>query len=297
MKANDYNYFQDGKCYQWNERKTVFSISKTKLDENLKFSLDKNSMERFLYFAESHPEITIDKTLIVKSGAVKAQLKLCNTTLVKPNGEDLIDFEINLKDLKTAAKYCSQDNKKPVLCGVHINETSIVATDSFKAFRKECGMIAPGINITIDKAFIDYLPNAEVVKARYNKNSIWILADDVVYIGRLIEGSYPDVSKLYKAEGTILEYDKELLSKALMFGASNDRIKIENKKITLYSQDTIEFENDVELNEVINLNCKNFKTVVDSIETDKIQILVSSAIRPIIINGDYIVLPIRVEGE
>ena len=82
-----------------------------------------------------------------------------------------------------------------------------------------------------------------------------------------------------------------------MFGASNDRIKIENKKITLYSQDTIEFENDVELNEVVNLNCKNLKTVVDSIETDKIQILVSSAVRPIIINGDYIVLPIRVEGE
>ena len=103
-------------------------------------------------------------------------------------------------------------------------------------------------------------------------------------------------SSIFKSLGKYKESIIDL-SKALMFGASNDRIKIENKKITLYSQDTIEFENDVELNEVVNLNCKNLKTVVDSIETDKIQILVSSAVRPIIINGDYIVLPIRVEGE
>ena len=294
MKANDYNYFLDGKCYQWNERRTMFSISRTNLDKDLEFSLDKNSMERFLYFTGSNPEIKKEKTLIVKSGNVKASFQLCNTVLIKPNNEELIDFKINVKDLKKASKYCSTENKKPVLCGVHISEKSITATDSFKVFRKEYEMIAPGINITIDKGFIDLLPNVDEVAARYNKNSIWILADDVVYIGSLIEGNYPDLTKFYEANGEIIEFDKQLFEKALMFARPEDRLKIDNNLITLSSQDQIEFETGIEVKEAINLNCKNIKIIVDSIEEDKIVINCSSAIRPLIINRDYIILTRRV---
>lgn len=298
MKANDYNYFVDGKCYQQNEKKTIFSITRTNLDKDLEFSLDKSSMERFLYFSSNNPEIIKDKTLVVKSGAIKASFKLCDTVLAKPTADDLIDFKINVKDLKNAAKYCSPDYKKPVLTGVHITEHHITSTDSFKAYKKEYEeVIAPDINITIDKEFIGLLPNVEMVSARYNKNSIWILADDVVYIGRLIEGGYPDITKLYKFDGEVIEFDKELINKVLLFATPNDRVKFESKKITLFSQDIVEFETDVEVSGTINLNCKNFKTIIDSIEDEKISIKYTSGVRPLVVNNDYIVLPIKIEGE
>ena len=92
---------------------------------------------------------------------------------------------------------CAKTEKRPILTGINFNDDFIVATDSFKLARYDEQI---GLNCTISyndiNNLINVLKGSEHLTIRNNGNVASFEFDDVVYQTRLLDGKYPDTSRL-----------------------------------------------------------------------------------------------------
>jgi DNA polymerase III sliding clamp (beta) subunit (PCNA family) len=282
------NYFKDNKLYQWDKNKDIFTITKTDIQEE--FCLDQKGMEMFLKF--SNPEITLGQTLKVKNGKLKANIKLCNEPLVLPNMTFTSTFTLDVDKLKVANKFVSTSQQKPILTGVNVSKGYIAATDSFFAYRNEC---KADCNITIASRYIDVLTAVSgEVEIKCNNNTIACEIGDTTYIGKLLDGTYPNVAGLFREQRNQAIISKQELKELLSFSnAKNDYVVLENNKLT------IEGENDFEADINLNINCSicvaldRIATVINCVQSEEIIFKYEDGVHPIYINDNYLVLPVR----
>ena len=91
---------------------------------------------------------------------------------------------------------CSKREKRPILTGVNFDK-SASATDSFRLARYSYDL---GLNCTISyndlNNLVSILKNTESVKVRNNSSVASFEFGDTIYQTRLLDGKYPDISRL-----------------------------------------------------------------------------------------------------
>lgn len=91
---------------------------------------------------------------------------------------------------------CGKNEKRPILTGINFNEKNAVSTDAFKLARYEATF---GLNCTIasnDISNLISILNDETVIIRNNKHTASFEFGDYIYQTRLLDGAYPDTSRL-----------------------------------------------------------------------------------------------------
>lgn len=106
-----------------------------------------------------------------------------------------------LTSLKAAALSVSKEEVRPVLTGILHRNSSIVSTDSHRLFKKELGfkfekdLIVRGNDIKVMLALHKHLDSEQIL---FNANEYYIKyeSDSIAFTSKLIEGTYPDVSRI-----------------------------------------------------------------------------------------------------
>ena len=119
---------------------------------------------------------------------------------------------------------CAKTEKRPILTGVNFTDDFIVATDSFKLAQYTDRI---GLNCTITyndiNNLISILKDIDQVVVRNNGNVASFEFGDVIYQTRLLDGKYPDTTKLIKVGDINFEINKKELIDAI------DRVCIFNQ--------------------------------------------------------------------
>lgn len=286
MKSNHMNYFKGGKLYQWDKNRDILTITDTNIQEE--FCLDQKAMDMFLKF--NNPEIVVGKTLQVKSDNLKANIKLCDEPLIMPNMEFTSSFTVELSKLKTANKFVSTSPKKPILTGVNISNGYIAATDSFSAYKAECNAEC---NITLPSKYIDALNGGKEVEIKCNSNTVACVIGETTYIGKLLEGTYPNVAGLFRDRIHEAKVNKDELKSLLLFSNNKDDYVILGPNSFV-----IDGENDFEAEFDLDINCKvcmpfeRLSKAINCVSEEEITIKYDDGNKPIYINEDYLLLPV-----
>lgn len=290
MKSNYMNYFKDNKLYQWDKNKDIFTITKTDIKEE--FCLDQKGMDMLLKF--KNPEIKLGKSLQVKSGKVKANIKVCEETLNVPNMEATSTFKVNIDKLKIANKFVSTKDNRPLLTGVNISNNYVTATDSIFAFRSAC---ENDCNVTVSSQFINILTSnlKGELELKCNSNLISCEIEDTVFIGRLIAGTYPDLQKIYeKKPANQISIKKQELKELLSYADNkNAFVTIQENKLVINGDNDFEADIELPIESNIMFMLDRFSNVVNCIEEDELVINYTDGVHPVFINNEYLLMPTR----
>ncbi len=297
MKSMFMNYFKEGKLYQWDEKKETYLISDTNIPGE--FCLNKNDMDTLLKF--ENPQVTLGKTLKVQCGNIKSNIKLCNAQLFLPNLEFTHSFKIDIDKIKTASKFISKSESRPILTGINISKDYIVATDTFSAYRTACNN---DCNITIASSFVKLLMNLTgEVEFKCSTNTIACEYDGTMFVGRILEGQYPDVSIIYEDKNfdKTVKVNKEDLKNFLTYANNKNSFVIftENKVIINdycnVSNYNFEMEVDLPIEEAVGIAFDKLINVINNITEDELVIEYKTALKPVLFNGEYLICPVRLE--
>lgn len=267
------------------------------------------------YIIVDYPELEIEKDFTVVDSTLNAIIKLGNETEVKLNDKTIVAVSkngkytgkyvesnfamplmnynnscgIDLNILVKATQFASNNEKKPILTGVYVDENSnVVATDSFKVYKYDGGKGEVKENtesIVISAPLIklaDSIFENKLLFVSYNKNSFCIKDNNVMLVGNLLDGNYPSVSAIFNqinAEANIL--NKEEVLQALEFtkiaGANQDLKKtslyaiLQNNKFIGEGDEKFEKEINYNGDEVV-FDAFFLETVLKSIDSKEIMI-------------------------
>ena len=301
-KLNEINYFKKGdngcEIYSYSakleDRNEVIVVELKDCEIEKDFCIDLKSLEMVKVLYPCDITIT-DKSFIIKSNKGKYTGKLLSEGLFNLSTSNYNDvLSIDIDTLVKASGYVSKNDKKPILCGVRIDENgNVYATDSFRAyFYRESESLSQN-GITIPTSFINLvksLSNENNIKINYNNNILVVMFNNIKIFGRLLDGNYPNMSKILerKNNATLIEIDKdeicERLEIASNIGNDSDKrtiIKFTNGKIEALGNNNyeaeIKFECDSEYSTKMQFdfldqafktitNDLKFKVVLDSIQ-------------------------------
>ena len=285
-----------------------------------------------------------DKILVIK--ADRGEYKL---HIMDPVDYPKIDFVVLenplsiqadvLKDVIKATVFAtSNSEKKPILTGVNFkkieNKLIITATDSFRLSQKIIPIDAnyKDFDITIPNKSLDELLKSldqisDKINLYFGNNKLLVSFKNVSFQTRLLDGNYPDTSRLIPAEFPIvLKFNKdELMDAVERVSLLSPRDKEKDKEIT-YSIIKLSIKKD----RIIEISTTNASVgdakeelIPTSIETNtpitigfssrylieslrsfistEISLNISGEIRPFIIRGDndinltQLILPVRMD--
>lgn len=319
-KVNEYNYFkkEEKGCtlISFSEKKR--NVIECKLEEfeiEQDFCIDDKALN-MLVSLQPINSIKVDNLFIIKSkkGTYKAKLLDKKPINIVKNFEHKVVVESNR--LLKASKFVSDNDSRPILCGVCITENGdLYASDSYKAYR----YLASGVasencsSIVVLKDFIELICKEcdENIEIEYNSNMCCVTQNNISYISPLIEGKFPKIDSLYniKSKGNKLVFDlqdfldKLNIAKQVGNDLSNKNIALlfENNKLTAIGDD--EFEADlVNIRENFDysftLVFSNFANIISCIDQNEkfIEMSYIESVKPIFIEdnkNEILVLPIR----
>lgn len=264
-------------------------------------------------------DLTInDNQAVIKCGRSKFTLNLGDFNEF-PNFNILNDIDglkVNCSEfisVISAINYATSNNeKRPILTGINFSEFA-VATDSFRLARinKDLGLRCTIARSDIDN-LISILKGSESVLIRNNNNTATFEFDDTIYQTRLLDGNYPDTSRLVADEFAIKCKIKRLdlisaIDRASIF--SNEeyntiKLSIDKYEVTINSVsnqvgnavETI----DCECNGEIKLACNSeyLKETLTKFNGDYVILLINGELKPFVIKEKELtalILPVRVE--
>jgi len=263
-------------------------------------------------------DLTItDNQAVIKSARSRFALNLGDFNEF-PNYSVLSDTEalkVNCSEfisVISSINYATSNNeKRPILTGINFSEFA-VATDSFRLARinKDLGLRCTIARSDIDN-LISILKGSEEVLIRNTKNTATFEFDNTIYQTRLLDGNYPDTSRLIATESVYnIKVDRQRLIESI------DRVNIFNEE---YSTVILDANNGVlkltsnatqvgdatdelscENNDSIKFACNGeyLKEALSKFKGELIELNLVSSMKPIIIKEDdmvALVLPVKVE--
>jgi DNA polymerase-3 subunit beta len=247
--------------------------------------------------------------------------------------EESINFinidAINVKQIiKKTSFATSSSEAKMILTGVSLStqgpKIEAIATDSFRLAKKYLisDQENPSINVIIPSKNLEELnkileESDESVQIHILKTKILFKYKNILFLSRLIEGTFPNTSSLIPNEYILsIKFNKnDLISaidRASLFNTSEtpstikmviSEDKIEVKSISNEIGGTIEELTPISLSNKINLqiafSSKYFLDAVKSFDSNELTIHITGEIKPFIITGDYdinhiqLILPTR----
>jgi DNA polymerase-3 subunit beta len=205
----------------------------------------------------------------------------------------------------------SNNEKRPILTGVNFGEY-VVATDSFRLARidKDLGLRCTIARNDIEN-LISILKGSESVLIRNTKNTATFEFDDTIYMTRLLDGNYPDTSRLIAKDCYYtIKVDRQRLIESI------ERVNIFNEE---YKTIILDVNNGVlklssnatqvgDATDLLECECNNnikfacngdyLKEALSKFKRDTITLNLVSNIKPITIKENdmvALVLPVKVE--
>lgn len=284
-----------------------------------------------------------DKILVIKADRGEYKLHIMDP-LDYPN----IDFvslenplelpaELVKNFIKKTSFATAQSEKKPILTGVHLslneNKLTVTATDSFRLAQVVIDIpeYRP-FNITIPNKSLDELAKAidtynDSVTLYFAVNKLLIKFKNVLFQTRLLDGNYPDTSRIIPTSFPIrLKFDKDelldavervsLLSPREKMAASElsysiikltvteDRnviISTTNASIGDAQEELIPLDTQMNAPLTIGFSSRYLVEALRSFESNEIALNCSEGIRPFVITGEkdanltQLILPVRMD--
>lgn len=250
--------------------------------------------------------------------------------------EKVKSIKINVRTLKTIIRQTafatSNIENRPILTGVNFkidgNKLTAIATDSYRLSQKqiELNEVYEPLNIIIPGRSLNELikvleNNNEFVELHFDQSKILFKYRSLLFQSRLLEGNYPETSKLIPTQfPIIIKFNKETLSTAIERASllssrdgNNAIVKLQLKQdnIVEISSNSPEIGKVLEevypIDEIIGTPIKiafSSKYILDALKifnSSEVTINFTGEIRPFIIKGDYdenmlqLILPVRTE--
>ena len=294
-KFNEVNYFKklESGCeiYSYsktlNERNEVLIVKLDDFEIANDFCVENKTLEMVKVLYPCDIEIT-EKSFIIKSKKGKYTGKLLSEDLFSLQIEDLFStaIEADINVLIKASTYVNKNIQKPVLTGVRVDlNSNVYATDSFRAYfyvPNNKALTTEGITLPI--SFINNIKSIfnlenNNVKINIYKNIVYYENENITLCSKIIEGAYPDMSKIfgnYKAHETIDVDKTDLLDKisiANNVGTDNDKntiVVLSKNKFEAFGSNNyeaeIKFENDNQFTFKLPINHleQALKTIAES---------------------------------
>lgn len=283
-------------------------------------------------------ELEDDNVLRIMAGSSDITLNLLDVADYPKPQFDFSEHPIVLKaaDLKDIIKETtfasSSVENKPILTGVNIriydNKLLAVSTDSFRLSKRnmtladnylETNVIIPSRSLNeLSRIIEDSIDKVEIY---LDKNKVLFKFDDIIFQSRLLEGNYPDTSKLIPTNfPVILKFNKDSLIEAIdrvstlssnPNATSIVKLQIEaNGTINLISnspelgtiKDTVSPVEVVTMNEIkISFSSTFFLDALKAFSSPEVFVKFTGEIRPFIFEADNdpglveLVLPMKSE--
>jgi DNA polymerase-3 subunit beta len=250
--------------------------------------------------------------------------------------EKVKSIKINVRVLKTIIKQTafatSSIENRPILTGVNFkidgNKLTAIATDSYRLSQKQIELsdTYEPINIIIPGKSLDELikvleNNNEMVELHFDHSKILFKYNNLLFQSRLLEGNYPETSKLIPTEfPTVIKFNKENLATAIERASLLSSRDGNNAivKLSLRQDNIIEItsnspeigkvlEEVYPVDEIVGNPFKiafSSKYILDALKifnSSEVSINFTGEIRPFIIKGEYdenmlqLILPVRTE--
>lgn len=143
-----------------------------------------------------------------------------------------------LEALKMAMYCCSTDNSKPVLTCVNVSEEGFIeGSDSFRAIRTQLSKAVAIPTFLIPATSVNILLKLNPTKIASGTGWVHFKTKiGTVMSCRILEDSFPDLTKLLKVKGSEITFPKtisEILERASVFKVSDGSSNVELVSITL----------------------------------------------------------------
>jgi DNA polymerase-3 subunit beta len=250
--------------------------------------------------------------------------------------EKIKSIKINVRTLKTIIRQTafatSSIENRPILTGVNfkIDGTHLkaIATDSYRLSQKEIELESnyEPLNIIIPGRSLEELlkvldNNNEIVELHFDHSKILFKYNNILFQSRLLEGNYPETSKLVPTEyPIIIKFNKENLTTAIERASLLSSRDGNNAivKLSLRQDNIVEItSNSPEIGKVLEevypvdeIVGKPFKIAFSSkyiiealkvFNSSEVSVNFTGEIRPFVIKGEYdenmlqLILPVRTE--
>ena len=236
---------------------------------------------------------------------------------------------INVKQIIKKTSFASSSSEaKMILTGVSLStqgpKIEAVATDSFRLAKKYLisDQQNPSINVIIPSKNLEELnkileESEEMVQIHFLKTKVLFKYKNLLFLSRLIEGSFPNTNSLIPTEYALsVKFNKNdiisAIDRASLFNTTEspstikmiiDEDKIELKSINNEIGGTTEELSPISVSNKCHLqiafSSKYFLDAVKSFDSNEITIHITGEIKPFIITGDYdinhiqLILPTR----
>jgi len=250
--------------------------------------------------------------------------------------EKIKAVKINVRTLKTIIRQtsfaASSIENRPILTGVNFkidgNKLTTIATDSYRLSQKqiELNEVYDSLNIIIPGRSLDELikvleNNNEMVELHFDQSKILFKYGNILFQSRLLEGNYPETSKLIPTEFPIvIKFNKENLSTAIERASLLSSRDGQNSivKLSLKQDNIVEISSNCpEIGKVLEevypveeisgtpikiaFSSKYILEALKIFNSSEVSINFTGEIRPFVIKGEYdenmmqLILPVRTE--
>lgn len=297
-KLNKYNYFkkveQGSRLYSYNgnlgtDNYIICDYPDLEIEKD--FCVMNTTLETILKLQPNVDVAFNSDMVIAKSSKGKFSAKYVESVLSVP----MLKFEnscgIDLEKLMVATNFASTNEKKPILTGVNLDDNGvIVATDSFKLYKYENENITQPSqsNITISANFIkmaDSLFTNKLLFASYNKNIVCIKENNLMLVGNLLDGVYPNISSIFnKVNDEIKVLNKQELLEAIDIAKISGNAVVGKEKLFYATLDknkficsgNEKFEKDINYDgNIITLNANYLELALKTFTSDNVNIQVA----------------------
>lgn len=284
-----------------------------------------------------------NNSLIIKGDKSEFNLKIMDY-MDYPN-IDFVTLEnpliLESSELKSIIKETvfatSQNEKKPILTGVNFNNKDnqlvITATDSFRLAQKILSIDSYNdFNITIPNKSLDEMSKVldsydGKISLYFSSNKLLLKYKNVLFQTRLLDGNYPDTSRIMPTNFPIVirfnrdellavvervsimspkdrEKDRETTANIIKLTIKKDRlIELSTSNNILGSATEEIIPTDIEATNAISIgfSSRYFIEALRSFMSAEVTISLSGEIRPFIVRGDYdanltqLILPLRMD--
>ncbi len=237
--------------------------------------------------------------------------------------------QLELSKMINQTSYASSNSEnRPILTGVNISiqdsKMTFTATDSFRLAKrvtkidsnKEVNVTIPGKSLKDLSSLIS--EDETQIDVFQSNNYITFKINDVIFQSRLLEGNYPETSKLIPLEhGLKIKVNRYELIHAVERAVivvteglkSHVKLVTDNKQITLHSDSTEIGNTDENINTLdfegtdikIAFSAKYIIDALRSLDTDNVELFFTGEVRPFIIknendnNNIQLILPVRTD--
>lgn len=246
--------------------------------------------------------------------------------------DDKVTFDANV--LKTIIKQTvfsvSTSENRPILTGVNFllknGLLEVIATDSYRLSQKkldlyvntqlECNIVIPG------KSLVELSKSISGDKSQINmyihSNKVLFEFDNILYQTRLLEGTYPDASRLIPNEfgievnvnlheiysaidrASLLSYDRSKnIVKLEIDGSKNNLEILSNSPEIGRVNEYVNINNEIDGSLIISFSARYFMDALKSLDCTNVSISFNSDMKPFIIKNQddesvtQLILPVR----